>query len=204
MIVIHGNPVSQCSRRVISLLVEAGIDYQEKRVDLMAGEQYSPEYLTMNPNHSVPVIVDGDVCINESNAILRYVCNKHDLDDWYPKEASARAAIDQWLDWSATRLGPVIRDIVFNTVFAGDNAVQHELDAGHALVPELSGIIEAQLAKSSYLVGDHPTIADLSVASSLFQLGLASVVFDSEHTSAWYEKISAMKGFKASLPLPME
>jgi|TARA_B110000902_G_C14269099_1_gene572488 glutathione S-transferase len=195
--------MSQCSRRVIALLVETGIEYQEKPVDLMAGIQYSPEYLAMNPNHSVPVLVDGKVCINESNAILRYLCNKYDLENWYPKGASARAEVDQWLDWSATRLGPVTRDIVFNTLFAGENSVQHELQAGHALVPELSGILEGQLGKASYLAGNRPTIADLSVSASLFQLGLAELVFDGENTSSWYEKVSQMEGFRASLPPPM-
>ena len=200
MIIIYGNSMSQCSRRVIALLVEAGIEYEEKPVDLMVGIQYSNGYLAMNPNHSVPVLVDGKLCINESNAILRYLCNKHDLENWYPKGAFARAEVDQWLDWSATRLGPVTRDIVFNTLFAGENAMQHELQAGHALVPELSGILEAQLGKASYIASNHPTIADLSVSASLFQLGLTGLVFDGEKTSSWYEKVSQMEGFKASLP----
>ena len=77
------------------------------------------------------------------------------------------------------------------------------MQAGHALVPELSGILEGQLGKASYLAGNRPTIADLSVSASLFQLGLAELVFDGENTSSWYEKVSQMEGFRASLPPPM-
>jgi len=86
MLKLYGNSFSQCSRRVVALMVEAGIDYDENEVDLMGGAQYTPEFLAMNPNHSVPTIKDGDVCINESNAILRYLCNKHGLDNWYPTD----------------------------------------------------------------------------------------------------------------------
>jgi len=175
MLKLYGNSFSQCSRRVVALMVEAGIDYDENEVDLMGGAQYTPEFLAMNPNHSVPTIKDGDVCINESNAILRYLCNKHGLDNWYPTDPVARANVDQWLDWSATRLNTMSGQIVFNTVFAGDKADQAALAAGKKILPEISGIIEDQLTKTDFIAGDSMTIADLSISSCLFQLGMAKL-----------------------------
>ena len=58
----------------------------------------SPEYLAINPNHQVPTLIDGEVTIHESNAILRYLCVKHELKDWYPDDVKARAAVDHgWI-----------------------------------------------------------------------------------------------------------
>ena len=73
-------PFSQHSRRVVSLLEEAGLEYELLSVDMMKGEHMSPKYLELNPNHQVPTLVADKVKIHESNAILRYLCNKHSLE----------------------------------------------------------------------------------------------------------------------------
>ncbi len=118
--ILYHNPYSQHSRRVVALLEEVGLAHELRPVAMEKGEHLTPAYLAINPNHQIPTLIDGELKIHESNAILRYLCAKHELEDWYPSAPKARAMVDQWLDWGTSRLGPAVVDIVLNKVFLGD------------------------------------------------------------------------------------
>lgn len=200
MYVLYHNPYSQHARRVVSLLEAAGLPYELRHVDLGKGEHLSAAYLAINPNHQVPTLIDGDLVLHESNAILRHLCHKHGLGDWYPAEPAHRARVEQWLDWNQCRLSPAVIDIVRNKVFLGEKGDQEAVARGEARLRELAPILEAGLATQDFLAGPRPTIADLSVASNLFQLGLAGAIPPGERTAAWYERIGALEAFRRSLP----
>jgi glutathione S-transferase len=121
----------------------------------------------VNPNHQVPTLINGDIKIHESNAILRYLCHKFELTDWYPSDPSVRATVEQWLDWNQSRLSKPVVDIVLNKVFLGDDADHKAIARGKAQIGELSAILATALDDSDYLAGESPTIADLSVASNI-------------------------------------
>lgn len=199
MYVLYHFPLSQHARRVVSLLIEAQLDYELRHVALDKGEHLSPQYLAVNPNHQVPTLIDGDVKIHESNAILRYLCVKHGLTSWYPDSAPLRAGIEQWLDWNQSRLSPAVVDIVLNKVFLGDRGEAAAIERGRAKLDELEPILDAGLAQHAFLVGEQPTIADLSLASSVFQLSLASVTPQGEHVMRWFRRVSDIEGFQRSL-----
>ena len=200
MYILYHSPYSQHARRVVSLLVEAGLQYRLQHIAMDKGEHLSPEYLAINPNHQVPTLVDGDIKIAESNAILRYLCVKHGLDDWYPHDLAKRAAVEQWLDWNQCRLSPAVVDIVLNSVFLGERGDAAAVERGRARLRELEPILETGLTGRAFLAGDTPTIADLSLASSIFQLGFARLAPSGEHTRRWFERVNAIAGFNASLP----
>ena len=197
---LYHYPYSQHSRRVVSLLEEAGLDYEIKHLAMDRGAHMAPEYLAVNPNHQVPTLIDGEIKIHESNAILRYLCFKHDLHDWYPTDPAARALVEQWLDWNQCRLSPVVIDIVLNTVFMGENGDQAAAQRGREALPELASVLEAGLEERTYLAGGAPSIADLSVVSNIFHLGLAEARPASHNISAWFEHMSGLQGFQKSLP----
>lgn len=200
MYVLFHSPYSQHARRVVSLLIEAGLPYQLRHVAMEKGEHMSPEYLAVNPNHQLPTLLDGDIRIHESNAILRYLCVKHALSEWYPSEPAQRAAVEQWLDWNQCRLSPAVVDIVLNSVFLGDRGDAAAVERGRNRLRELEPILESGLVGKSLLAGERATIADLSLASSIFQLGLASITPSGPHTRRWFERVGAIEGFRRSLP----
>jgi len=197
---LYLHPYSQHSRRVVSLLEEAGLEYEPLQVDLLNGEHLSAEYLAINPNHQVPALIDGETRLFESNAILRYLCVKNGLTDWYPEDLPARAAVEQWLDWTQCRLGPAVVSIVFNRVFLGDKGDQEAIARGLEQMVELSGILEKGLQGKIFLAGDKPSIADLALASNLFQLGLAGEIPETENIQSWYARVCDLDGFQKSLP----
>ena len=200
MYVLYHFPYSQHARRVVSLLEAAKLPYELRHVDMSKGAHLSADYLAINPNHQVPTLVDGDLVLHESNAILRYLCHKHGLADWYPADPKHRARVEQWLDWNQSRLSPAVIDIVFNTLFAGARRDEQAIARGAAKLRELGPILDAGLAAHDYLTGPGPTIADLSIASNLFQLGLAKAVPDRANIAAWYQRIGALEVFRKSLP----
>ena len=200
MYVLYHSPYSQHARRVVSLLEEARLPYELRHVAMDKGEHLSAAYLAINPNHQVPTLLDGAVKIHESNAILRYLCLKHGLENWYPSAPDRRAAVEQWLDWTQCRLSPAVIDIVLNRAFLGDRGDKAAIERGLAKLPELATIMEASLG-SDYLAGSAPTIADLALASNLFQLGLARETLPGARIAGWYGRVSAMDGFRKSLPV---
>lgn len=200
MYILYHFPHSQHARRVVSLMVEADLEYELRHVAMDKGAHRSAEYLAINPNHQVPTLVDGDIKIHESNAILRYLCTKHDLDTWYPKELSMRARVEQWLDWNQCRLSPTVVDIVLNSVFLGPAGDQAAVERGLSRLSELWSILEAGLTGTPFLAGSRPTIADLSVASSVFQLTFARITPTQHGTADWFQRVSGLDGFKKSLP----
>lgn len=197
---IYSFPFSQHSRRVISLLEEIGIEYENHIVDMMNGEHLSESYLSINPNHQVPTLIDGDIKIHESNAILRYLCVKHALFDWYPRDGVALAQVEQWLDWTQCQFFPLVRAIVLNRVFMGENGDMNAADKGVEEIQARFAILESHLEGRQFLASDKPTIADLALASNIIQLGLANEMPTTPNILQWYEKVAALKGFQKSLP----
>lgn len=203
MYVLYHYPYSQHARRVVSLLEEARLPYELRHVAMDQGEHLSAAYLAINPNHQVPTLLDGAVKLHESNAILRYLCLKHGLEPWYPTVLARRAVVEQWLDWTQCRLSPTIIDIVRNKVFMGDRGDRAAIERGLAKLPELAAILEAGLGAHDYLAGPAPTIADLALASNLFQLGLAGECLTGTRIAAWYDRVGALDGFRKSLPVKL-
>jgi glutathione S-transferase len=198
MYLLYHFPLSPSARRVVALLEEAALPYELRHVALDQGEHLSPEYLAVNPNHQVPTLVDGDLVIHESNAILRYLCHKHRLEAWYPADPAARARTEQWLDWSQCRLFPAMADIVVNKLFLGPKGDPAAIARGEARVAELAPILEAALADRPFLVGATPTIADLSVDSCITQLGMAGSAPSLPRIEAWSARLGAIPGVQRS------
>jgi len=200
MYVLYHYPYSQHARRVVALLEEAELAYELRHVAMDEGAHLSPEYLAVNPNHQVPTLVDGETVIFESNAILRYLCVKHGLDDWYPTELNARAAVERWLDWNQCRLSPSVVDVVLNKVFLADQGDPAAIRRGEEKLAELLPILDSALADRAFLAGAKPTIADLSVASNITHLGLADASPREANVATWLSRICAIEGFQKTLP----
>ena len=200
MYTLYHHPYSQNARRVVALLETAGLEYELRHVALDKGEHLSQEFLAINPNHQIPVLIDDKVKLFESNAILRYLCTKHGLTDWYPDALATRAMVDQWLDWNQCRLAPTVTDIVLNKVFMGEAGDKSAITRGEEKLIELAAILNAGLEGHDFIAGTQPTIADLSIGSNISQLGFADAIPKEPNITNWYRRVCALEGFKKSLP----
>ena len=147
--------------KVALFLEEAGLPYELMPVDTRKGEQFKPEFLKINPNAKTPAIVDGDATVFDSNAILLYLAEK--TGKFLPDNTPAsRAQLLSWLMFVATGIGPYSGQAVHFKHHAPEklpyavNRYLHEAERHW-------GIIDAQLAKHRYMLGDTYTIVDMAV-----------------------------------------
>jgi glutathione S-transferase len=89
---------------------------------------------------------------------------------------------------------------VRNKVFLGAKGDKDAIARGEAKLRELTPILDAGLQRDAFLTGSKPTIADLSVASNLFQLGFAEAIPPGARIAAWYRRIGELDAFRKSLP----
>src|SRR5476649_815852 len=147
--------------KVALFLEEAGLPYQPIPVDTRKGDQHKPEFLAINPNAKTPALVDGDAVVFDSNAILLYLAEK--TGKFLPaREAAARAALFSWLMFVASGVGPYSGQAVHFKHFAPaglDYAVNRYLFEANRHF----AILDAQLAKHRYMLGDAYTIVDMAV-----------------------------------------
>lgn len=196
-------PFSQHARRVVALLEAAGLPYELRHVAMDEAEHLSAGYLALNPNHQVPTLVDGDLVLHESTAIMRYLCNRHGLEDWYPSDPVQRARVDQWTDWTQSRMAQPVIDIVFNSLFAPSHMRDRDaIERGKTRIGELAPMIEAGLEGRDWIAGTpHPTIGDLAIASNISQLGLAGWRPANGNLKAWYARMCEIEAFAKTLPV---
>lgn len=198
MVRLYHHPLSQHARRVVALLEEARLPYALEPVAMEKREHCAPAYLRLNPNHQIPTLVDGDLVLTESNAILRYLCAKHGLEDFYPSDLRARARVEQWLDWNQWRLGRNVIDVVRNTVFLAPNGDRDAIARGRRAIDDAAPVLAAQLWDTPFVTGYAPTIADLSIDSNITQLSLAGAEPEEAPIRAWRRRMSELYGVRRS------
>jgi len=147
--------------KVALFLEEAGIAYEPCPVDTRKGEQFAAAYLAINPNGKVPAIVDGDVKVFDSNAILLYLAEK--TGKFLPSGSSAtRGELLSWLMFVATGVGPFSGQAVHFRHHATEkqgyahNRYQYEARRHYA-------VLDSHLAKRRYMVADTYSIVDMDV-----------------------------------------
>lgn len=146
--------------KVALFLEEAGLPYEAIPVDVRKGEQFRPELLALNPNAKVPVLVDGDTTVFDSNAILLYLAEK--TGKFLPADVpGARGELLSWLMFIATGVGPYTGQAVHFRQFApkpNDYAnARYQYEAQRHF-----GILNDRLRSRSFLLGDAYTIADMA------------------------------------------
>ena len=152
------------------LLKQAGVEHELKDVDLMKGEQNTPEYKAMNPLHTVPTLKDGDQCVWESNAIVRYIVNKYDsAKKFYPEDLKTRTHCDMALEWKQNTLYKGLADVVYPIMgFSPKNEDAHNAAIAKFQADCKDGYFYTFenffLNGKKFICGDEPTIADFVIA----------------------------------------
>jgi GST-like protein len=145
--------------KVALFLEEAGLPYEAIPVDTRKGDQFKPAFLGVNPNGKVPTIVDGEVGVFDSNAILLYLAEK--TGKFLPP-ASARGELLSWLMFVATGVGPFSGQAVHfkhhATEKVGYANTRYQYEAARHY-----GILNDRLGKNRYMVGNAYSIVDMDV-----------------------------------------
>lgn len=147
--------------KVALFLEESGLPYEPIPIDARKGEQHAPAYLAINPNGKVPAIIDGDVTVFDSNAILLYLAEK--TGKFLPENTpAARGRLYSWLMFVGTGVGPYSGQAVHFMHHAPEQ-LPYAVNRYVFEAKRHYGILDAQLAKQRYMLGETYTIVDMDV-----------------------------------------
>lgn len=209
MLKILGKVSSINVRKVLWACAEMGLPYS--REDWGAGFKPTddPAFVALNPNRLVPVLVDGDFVLWESNTILRYLATRHDRFDLLPRadaeHARERARVEQWIDWQATDFKTAWRYAFLALARKApgyDDAAQ--IAASLASWAGMLAIIDGQLQKTGgHIAARDFTLADIPVGlgvhrwmmTPMEQAGFTRPAFP--HVSAYYDRLVARPAFQS-------
>jgi GST-like protein len=165
--------------KIILMLEETGLPYRFNWVSIWSGQQFTPEFLELNPNGKVPVIVDengpgGKPCrVFESGAILIYLAEKS--GQLLPRESVARYEVLEWMMIQLTGVGPAFGQHVHFTRFAPEQSNEYARSRYATEVRRLLEVLDRRLQRSAYLAGEQYSVADVATypwISALAFLGL--------------------------------
>jgi len=147
--------------KVALFLEEAGLPYELVPVDTMNGEQFAPSYLAINPNAKTPAIVDGEVVVFDSNAILLYLADK--TGRFLPENTDrARGQLLSWLMFVASGVGPYAGQAVHFKRFAPEQ-LPYAINRYLFEAERHFKILDQQLGRQRYMLGDAYTVVDMAV-----------------------------------------
>jgi GSH-dependent disulfide-bond oxidoreductase len=165
--------------KVALFLEEAGLEYEAIPVDTRKGEQHTPEYLAINPNAKAPSLIDGDVTLFDSNAILLYLAEK--TGKFLPSDTSAhRGQLLSWLMFVATGVGPYAGQSVHFQRYAPEKQ-DYAIHRYRFEAKRHFDILDQRLANTPYMLGEVYTIIDMAV------WGWARLMPNVLDTDAWNE-----------------
>jgi len=202
MIELYAAGTSNGMRARIAL-EECGLPYKLNFIDLTKGEHKTPQFLAMNPNGQIPVIVDSDgpggkpVTLSQSSAILLYCAEKS--GKFLPRDAGARPAMLQALMSASTDITPL-----FGAVNACMRAKEPHAPTTQMFkdrLREFFRVWDARLAKQKYAAGDELTVADLSLLAGYLRTkgALAELLEGFANLRRWGDEMSARPAVQRAL-----
>ncbi|MEA1080601.1 glutathione S-transferase family protein [Marinobacter qingdaonensis] len=202
MIDLYTSPTPN-GHKVSVLLEELGIEYNLIPIDLSKGAQKTPEFLAMNPNGRIPVIVDrdnDDFVVFESGAIMVYLAEKY--GQFYPADPKVRSRALQWLMFQMGGVGPMMGQAnVFYRYFP--EKIQPAIDRYQHECRRLFEVLDTRLGQSRYLAGDEITIADFANWAWVRTYNWSGVSMDGlERLRRWVDELYDRPGCATGIRKP--
>ncbi|MFQ5635245.1 MAG: glutathione S-transferase family protein [Gammaproteobacteria bacterium] len=190
---LYSFTITPNNRKVEAFVKHFDLPVEIFHVNFRKGDTQTDEYFAINPMRKVPALVDGDLKLWESNAILTYLAAKFPETRALPEGIEARADVDRWLHWQSCHLMPAM----------GALKIAEEKDPD-SLLPMLD-ILEPQLEGKEFILGDL-TVVDFAIASYLItKLGRQLDYSNHPNVAAWRKRVEGLKGFvetQVKMPAP--
>lgn len=201
---VYNNPFSGSGFKVTAVIHELGLSNVEViTVDLSKGQHQEPWFRALNPNAKVPTLVDGDVVIWESNAIITYLGALVPERGLMPTDARGMAEVQKWLHWQSTTFYNDAFKVIWNTYYQklfGFPQDENAIAEGRTLVARDLAVLEEALKGREYLTGKL-TVADFALASNLLVRDMAGIDLKPfPNVKAWAERMDARPSMQKARP----
>jgi glutathione S-transferase len=189
--IIYGDYGSSSTRRVLTVLRHLKVDFELRVVNLFAGEHKQPQYMTLNPNGTVPTMVDGRVVLFEASAIMLYAAARHPSS--LLPEGDGYFETVKWMFWAAEHFRRGHNDLIEERFikrlhqFGGDNRICAHAEASiHRYAP----VLNDHLGNRRFVVRDNPTLADIDLAAPFSHLHRTGAPYNKyPHIASWHDRL---------------
>ena len=186
-------------QKVTIALEELGLPYRLIKYDIFEGDQHTPEFGRINPNHKLPAIVDQDPefgggphAVFESGAVLQYLAEK--TGRLLPADPRGRSVAIQWLTWQVANLGPIGGQASHFLRYAPER-IDYAVDRYVNEVARLLQVLERRLGEAEYCAGDEYSIADIALWPGRAAAGVTGVNVELyPNTLRWFRLIAERPG----------
>lgn len=199
MIKLYDFELSGNCHKIRMMLSFLGLDYEKIDTDLRRKDHMSPDFIALNRLHKVPVLVDGEIVLRDSAAIMIYLARRYGKSEWYPDSPREMGEIQQWLSFSVNEvfngLAMARAILIFNRDF--------DLKLAHTITDIALDQLEFRLKDHDWLALDRFTLADIACYpyTALVHEGNISLkTFPA--IRAWFKRIESLPRFVAMHGLP--
>jgi glutathione S-transferase len=171
-------------------LQELGVDFEAITVNLQAGEHRRPEYLAINPAGKLPALVDGDLVLTESAAIVLYLAEKY--GKFLPADARGRAEVNKWLLFTVTELEQPLWRIAKNrNLYPAAQRLAADIPLASQDFRAMAEVAEQHMQGRTFVAGDSVTVADFVLAYTLDWANEVELLDRSPQLVAYMERMYA-------------
>jgi len=189
-------------RKISIMLEEVSLPYRVVPIDITKGEQFETDFLTINPNNKIPVIVDDDnrQSFFEARAVLLYLAVKS--GKLLPEDVTSKWNVMQWLMWQMAGQGPMLGQahhfLHFNPGKSEYAEERYLLEA-----QRLYGVLDKQLGQNQFVAGDELSIADIAIWPWVSRYQFQKIdLHDYPNVLEWYLRLAKRPAFQAGYKIP--
>ncbi len=191
-------------QKIFIMLEETGLPYKFIPVDVWAGAQHNPDFVKLNPNRKIPVIVDHEgpggkpYTVFESGAILMYLAEKSGR--FLPADMAKKYQVIQWLFIQTSNVGPAFGNFTHFNLFAPKSGNEYSLSRYRTEMLRLYDLLNDRLQWNKYLGGDEYSIADMATFPWTRQHAAHGIKIDEKPgLKRWFEELSARPAVKTMI-----
>jgi GSH-dependent disulfide-bond oxidoreductase len=183
------------------MLEEVGLPYNVKVIDITKNDQFTPEFIAINPNSKIPAIVDRDtgITVFESGAIPIYLAEKS--GKLLPTDQKNRFQVIEWLMFQMGGVGPMFGQLNHFKRFAPEQ-IPYAIGRYEKETLRLYGVLDSQLAKSEYICGEY-SIADIATYPWVAIYEFQGLTLDNHpHLKRWVETLQQRPAVQRGMTVP--
>jgi len=204
MLTLYSTALSANGRKVLAVSRHLELDIDVREVNVYRGEGRRAEYLAINPSGKIPTLVDGDLTLFESNAIMLYLSEAHGDCRLWSRDPKERGRIARWLFWESAHWQPALAVLLAACV---GHRLLPKIVPPPAAAPDWSAAalaplmheLDTALSASPFVAGDALTIADFAVAGMCTYFDVAGFPFEKHPAfNDWHRRIGMLDAWRAT------
>ncbi|BAU62913.1 Glutathione S-transferase domain protein [Stanieria sp. NIES-3757] len=188
-------------RKISIMLEELELDYNVHKIDITKGEQFTPEYIAINPNSKIPAIVDRDteITVFESGAILIYLAEK--TGKFLPTKIKQRFQVLEWLMFQMGSVGPMFGQYNHFNHYAPEK-IPYAIERYQKETLRLYSVLDRQLAQRKF-VGEDYSIADMAIYPWVAAYEFMGLTLDNHpNLKRWVETMEQRPAVQKGMAVP--